>query len=127
MDYIQAIFESTGHYKCKKGQLLDEEGSCAIPWENMTDKSMVRVNLVGGSYVRVNDEIQFNDDGTPQMETRITTFKIDCVNVKQKVNISSTVSKVNTPSIYEQFVATYEVKLKEMEERISSLESILNN
>lgn len=71
----------------------------------MTDQGMVRVNLVGGMFIRDESGAIVMVDDKPLINTRITTFKVDCVNIKQKVNPDSYAGKLPTPTAFEQLIA----------------------
>lgn len=90
-DQISAIWQS--RYGTKRS-VLDTEGVCLVPWEMLTKRSDLLVNLVGS----IADGDVLTD--------RLTTFAIKALEIAQDVPIDADMPTPITPSEYEQFVAT---------------------
>ena len=73
--------------------VLDSDGTCIVPYEVLTRKSVVKVNLVGS--------ISEND----VLTDRLTTCPVTAVVVKCNAKVAGANSTPITPSEYEQFVA----------------------
>ena len=90
-DQISAIWQN--RYGTKRS-VLDTEGVCLVPWEMLTKRSDLLVNLVGS----IADGDVLTD--------RLTTFAIKALEISQDVPIDADTPTPITPSEYEQFVAT---------------------
>lgn len=68
------------------------DGVCIVPWEVLTKRAEVKVNLVGSNVE--NDELI----------DRLTTCQVPALNIKCKALIEGSNTATPTPSEYEQFV-----------------------
>lgn len=111
-DFVKAVFynKAVGEYE------MEVYGSepVVMPWEVLTEKGKVRCNLVGCT---VNGE---GDNAT--VTERLTTFMIDCLNVKQKINLAGLNTTAPTPSAFEQFVARTKKYRDEAEETVNGFD-----
>lgn len=73
--------------------LLDVNGTCVVPWEVLTKKSRVKVNLVG--YKSINGELY----------ERMTTYPLEAIRVDAMAIIEGSETQPVTPSQFEQYIA----------------------
>lgn len=94
-DFVKAVFfnKAVGEYE------MEVYGSepVVMPWEVLTEKGKVRCNLVGCTVSGEGENVTVTE--------RLTTFMIDCLNVKQKINLAGLNTVTPTSSAFEQFVA----------------------
>ena len=88
-DSVRAIF-STRH--TIKQAVLNHEGKCIVPWEVLTKRGEVQVNLVGS----IVENLVLTD--------RLTSFAIRALNVTQDVPVCAGDPPIS-PSQFEEFVA----------------------
>lgn len=88
-DSVRAIF-STRH--TIKQAVLNHEGKCIVPWEVLTKRDEVKVNLVGS----IVEDLVLTD--------RLTSFAITALNVTQDVPVCAGDPPIS-PSQFEEFVA----------------------
>ena len=87
-DSVRAIWQS--RYTVKQ-TVLNHEGKCIIPWEILSRRSEIQVNLVGS----IVDGLVLTD--------RLTTFAIKALTVTQDVPVCSGETPIS-PSQFEEFV-----------------------
>lgn len=73
--------------------MILEDGVCVVPWELLTKKYPVRVNLVGSVI----------EDG--ELTDRLTTEQIVAFTLNKDALIEGSAEAEITPTVYEQFVA----------------------
>lgn len=101
-DYLAAIF-SSNRFPAEERLIIN--GRCAFPEKLLTDINTVRCNVIG---VTVD-----GDDHT----TRLSTFMIDCLKVKQKIKIMGKATPVS-PTLFDQYIQIvrgYIDEVKDME------------
>ena len=91
-DSVRAVWSND--YRKVVATVLDSNGVCVVPYEVLTHKGDVRVNLVGSIA-----------DGET-LTNRLTTFPVLALVVKGRAYVDGDNSQPITPSQFEQFVAT---------------------
>ena len=89
-DSVRAVWQSR---RVIKSTVLDSDGKCVVPWEVLTNRDDILVNLVGS----ISENNVLTD--------RLTSFAIVALKVIQDVPVAGDETAPVTPSQFEQYVA----------------------
>ena len=91
--------------------VLDSNGKCIVPWEVLTKRGELKVNLVGS----------IAEDG--ELTDRLTTFPIVALIISKIAQVEGDNSTPPTPSEYEQFVENVKADADRAEEAEAGAEA----